>query len=614
VTLITPPHSGAGGVPAAATLPTATSRAPRVAHVATADLTHRFLLLPQLRHLRDQGYEVTAISAPGPWVADVTAEGIRHIDWPHAVRGWDLRADALAFRELVAILKEERFDLVHLHNPKPGIIGRVAATLAGVPCVVNTVHGFHATPDERLRKKVPVLALEWLAARFSDLELYQSQEDLQWVRRRHIAPAARTALLRNGCDVAQFSDTAVSAERRRELREGLGIAEGELIVGTVGRLVAMKGYRELFAAIPRVRSVIPGVRFLVVGSPDPSKADSIDEDEIARVGDALVYAGWRKDVRDLLSIMDVFVLPSWREGVPRSAIEAAAMGRPLVLTDVRGCREVVRNNVDGILVPVRDPEALAAGILRVLEDQPLRARLGSAARARALSRFDEQRVKDSIVTHYRRLMAHKGLEVQLPDGLPPEVVVRPAARGDAREMARLHRQSMPTAFLPALGERFLGRLYRALAEDPEAVALVADDGSRVLGFAAAVPSVRAFYKRFLVRHGAAAAMLAAPRLVRPQVLRRAIETATYGGDGTAVLPDAELLSIAVSSSEQGRGVGRRLADGVIAALAAAGTWELKVVVGADNERANRFYEGLGFLPGGTIAVHRGADSNVWVMS
>ncbi len=163
------------------------SRPARVAHVTTVELSLRFLLLDQLRRLRDEGFEVVTISAPGPWTGDLAAEGIRHIAWTHATRAWNPRADLLAFGELVRIFRRERFDIVHTHNPKPGIMGRLAARLAGVPHVVNTVHGLYVSPTDRPRRKFPVLAAEWLAARASDAELYQSAEDLAWARRLGIA-------------------------------------------------------------------------------------------------------------------------------------------------------------------------------------------------------------------------------------------------------------------------------------------------------------------------------------------------------------------------------------------------------------------------------------------
>jgi glycosyltransferase involved in cell wall biosynthesis/peptidoglycan/xylan/chitin deacetylase (PgdA/CDA1 family)/ribosomal protein S18 acetylase RimI-like enzyme len=583
----------------------------RVAHVTTTDLTLRYLLLGQLRRLREEGYEVTGISAPGPYADDLEAAGIRFLPWNRATRAWDPIADLRAFAELLAILRRERFDLVHTHNPKPGLIGRVAARLAGVPVVVNTVHGLYATPDDRLRKRAAVLGLEWLAARCSHLELFQSEEDLRWARRIRLVPRRRSQLLGNGTDLGRFDPGQVSAERAAELRRELGLPADALVVGAVGRLVAEKGYRELFAAAGAVRQRHPNVRFLAVGTPDLEKADAITGSELERAAGDVLVTGWRDDVRDLLAVMDVFVLASWREGMPRSAIEAAAMGRPLLLTDIRGCREVARHEREALLVPPRDPEALAAAILRLAGDPALRERLGAAARDRALERFSEAAVADRVVGAYRGLL-------NLPHSLPvphAPVIVRRARSDDAPAMARLHAEGMPDAFLPSLGLAFLTRLYRALASDPQGVALVADGAGEVVGFATGVVSVNGFYRRFARHHGAAAALAAAPHLVRPTVLRRLLETVRYPSSSAAELgplPDAELLSIAVNPANRTGGTGRALADGILLGLGERGAGEIKVVVGAANDGANRFYAKVGFRPAGHLSVHQGTPSNVWI--
>jgi lipopolysaccharide/colanic/teichoic acid biosynthesis glycosyltransferase len=378
----------------------------RVAHVTTVDMTQRFLLLAQLRRLRHEGFDVTAISAPGPWVADLEAEGIRHIAWRHATRAWNVRSDVLAFAELLAIFRRERFDIVHTHNPKPGILGRIAARLAGTPFVLNTVHGFYATPDDVLVKRSVVLALEALAASFSDLELFQSEEDLRWARRRRVVRRDKSELLGNGVDLSRF-DPAVAPSGAAELRRELGLPDDTPVVGAVGRLVAEKGYRELFAAARAVRADMPDVRFVVLGDPDLEKADAITRDEIEAASHDVAFLGWRTDVRDVMALMDVFVLPSWREGVPRSAIEAAALGKGLVLTDIRGCREVARDGIEGLLIPPRRPDALAAAITRLLRDAGLRERLGRAARARMVERFDERRVVETIVARYHEFLGRR---------------------------------------------------------------------------------------------------------------------------------------------------------------------------------------------------------------
>jgi glycosyltransferase involved in cell wall biosynthesis len=385
--------------------------------VATVDSTLRFLLLPQLHRLRGEGYEVVAVSAPGEWVPSLEATGIRHVPWTRVTRSWNLVADVRAFAELIGILRRERFDVVHTHTPKPGIMGRLAARLTGIPCVMNTVHGLYATPDDPLAKRMAVLGVEGVAARLSDLELYQSEEDLSWARRRGVVPDGRGVLLGNGADLEHFDPSAATPERVAALRRELGLERAVIVVGTVGRLVEEKGYRELFAAADRVCEERPDVRFLVVGEIDEHKADAIRREEIEAAGKHVTFSGWRQDVRDLLAAMDVFVLPSWREGLPRSAIEAAAMGKPMVLTDVRGRREVVRDGVEGILVPPRDPAALAEAIATLVESPELRSEYGAAARARAVARFDERMVEERILGAYEEVLAGKGLRTPTTEGV-----------------------------------------------------------------------------------------------------------------------------------------------------------------------------------------------------
>jgi glycosyltransferase involved in cell wall biosynthesis/ribosomal protein S18 acetylase RimI-like enzyme len=573
----------------------------RIAHVATIDLTHKYLLLPQLRALRDAGFDVTAISASGPWVGDLEAEGIRFVPWPSATRSWDPRADVRAFRELRRIFRHERFDLVHTHNPKPGVMGRIAARLESVPRVVNTVHGLWATPEDRLAKRVPVLAAEWIAARCSDLELYQSEEDLRWARRLGVVRPGRWAHLGNGTDLERFHPGRRDEERIRKLRTQLGIGEDELVVGTVGRMVREKGYEDLFAAARIVRERVPGTRFLVLGVSDPDKPDAIPASAIEAVRDDLIFAGWREDVPDLMAAMDVFCLPSWREGMPRSAIEAAASGLPLVLSDIRGCREVIRDGWEGFLVPVGDPDELAAALIGLLRNPELRTGLGRAARVRATELFDERRVTRLVVDATTRLTA--------PGSSTP--MVRRAVARDARAMARLHRDALPTAFLPTLGEAFVTQLYRGLVADPSTVTVVADRGGHMIGFAAATPSVAASYRRFLVHRGVLAGLAAAPALIHPDVRARARETASYPR-ATGGLPDAEILAIAVEPEARAEGVGRSLTEVALRGLARRGVAECKVVVGADNDGANRFYERVGFRPVTAISLHAGSPSNVWV--
>jgi glycosyltransferase involved in cell wall biosynthesis len=376
----------------------------RVAHVATIDLTVRALLLPQLRALMSSGFDVTAISAPGRWVPEIEREGVRHIAWHHATRAWDLLEDGRAFAELIGILRRERFDVVHTHNAKPGVMGRVGARVARARCVVNTVHGFDARPDDRVLRRLAFMGFEWGAARFSDLELYQGEADLVRARRLRMLRPGQGVFIGNGTDLTRFDPAAVDRSRVAAIREELGAAPADVVVGTIGRLVGEKGYRELIPAARAVRSRFAHARFVAIGDRDAAKDDALSEAEIEDAADTVTFLGWRDDVVDVLASMDVFVLPSWREGVPRSAIEAAAMALPSVLSDIPGCRQVARDGVEALFVTPRDPKALTGAIEALVADPGRRSSMGTAARARALDRFDERRIVATIAERYERLL------------------------------------------------------------------------------------------------------------------------------------------------------------------------------------------------------------------
>jgi glycosyltransferase involved in cell wall biosynthesis len=173
----------------------------------------------------------------------------------------------------------------------------------------------------------------------------------------------------------------------------------------VGRMVAEKGLLELFDAARRLddRYVVA-----VIGPDDPAKPDALDRATVHAASEAGVrFLGMRDDVERLYHAMDLFVLPSWREGFPRAAMEAAASGLPVVATDVRGCRQVVDHGMTGLLVPVRDAAALAAAITALGDDPARRRRMGAAAAERARAEFDERRVVDIVLDTYRRVAARK---------------------------------------------------------------------------------------------------------------------------------------------------------------------------------------------------------------
>ncbi len=378
----------------------------RLLHVTTTDSSLELLLGPQLRAFLDAGYEVHTASAPGPYVAGLEADGIVHHPLGHATRAFALGQDMAAAAELYRLFRSLRPAIVHTHNPKPGVYGRLAARAAGVPLVVNTQHGLYAQPVDRPLRRLPVYALERLAAGCSDVELIQNPEDRATLARLHVPPA-KLRLLGNGVDLGRFHPQSESV--RTAVRAELGVGDDQVLVGAVGRLVWEKGYAELFAAAGRLLARRRDLAMVVAGPFDADKGDPLTEADVAAAeGAGVRFLGHRDDPERLYAAFDVYVLASHREGFPRSAMEAAASGLPIVATDIRGCREVVDHDRTGLLVPARDGAALEAAIDHLAGDAEERRRLGKAALAKAHREFDQARVIARTLAAYALLSERLG--------------------------------------------------------------------------------------------------------------------------------------------------------------------------------------------------------------
>lgn len=372
-------------------------------------MTLALLLGPQLRAFSEAGYEVIGVSAPGRYVAEVESWGIEHRPLKHATRMFSPGEDARLYFELRRLFAELRPDIVHTHTPKPGYVGRLAARTSRVPAVVHTVHGIFALPEDPWAKRAVVYTLDRVASPWSHIELLQNPEDLPVLRKLRI-PERRMRILGNGVDLGRFDRCRVPASRIADLRAEIGAGPGDVICGAVGRLVWEKGYKELFAAAELLRHDVPNLRFAVVGGVEQRDAIPQRElDQVAALGN-VTFLGLRDDVEELYAAMDMYVLASYREGFPRSAMEAAAMGLPLVVTDIRGCRQVVDHDVNGLRVRVRDIDALAAGIHELAVDAPRRRRMGEASIAKAAADFDQQAIIDTTLDAYRELLSADRVE------------------------------------------------------------------------------------------------------------------------------------------------------------------------------------------------------------
>lgn len=379
----------------------------RIGHLATVDSSLLVLLGTELRaEAAAPGCEVVAVAAAGPNRAAIEELGVEVVSLRRLHRRWHVRDDLAAALELWRVLPTLRLDVLHTHTPKAGVLGRIVGRLRGVPVVVATCHGLWATRDDRLAKRLAVYGAEAIAAVCSDAELYQNAEDRATMR--FAVRSERSRLVGNGIDLERFR---FDPDARAKVRAELGVADDEVVVGGVGRCVAEKGIVELGHA---ARALGDAARVWWVGPPEPDKADAVEAGAVA----GIEFLGQRDDMVAVYSAIDVFVLPSYREGLPRSAMEAAACGRPLVLTDIRGSREVGAPGREVRFVPRADAEALTDALRELVEDAALRRRMGQAAHARAQAAFDQLDVARASIRTYWSVAARKGLD------WPPEPTLR----------------------------------------------------------------------------------------------------------------------------------------------------------------------------------------------
>ncbi len=373
----------------------------KICQLCTVDFTLYHFLFPLMKEMREAGHEVVGICADGALLAPVRDAGFRVETSPLARSFNPVRAIGSVLG-LYRLFRREHFDLVHVHTPAAAFVGRFAARLAGVPCIVYTAHGFYFHEHMPWPKRWLVVALEWLAGRFTHTLFTQSAEDAATAQRLGLCRTGDVLAIGNGSDPARFHP-GDSDGARQQLRTSLGVTGERPVIIMIGRLVAEKGYPELIEAMRSLDADL-----WIVGERLPSDhARAIDDtlkaiEQDPELGRKIKFLGYRTDVPDLLRAGDVFVLPSHREGMPRSIIEAMLTGLPVVATNIRGSRELVVDGETGLLVPVGAAKDLSAALQRLIADREIRVRMGTAGLERARGCYDEAKV-------IRRQLDHLGL-------------------------------------------------------------------------------------------------------------------------------------------------------------------------------------------------------------
>jgi glycosyltransferase involved in cell wall biosynthesis len=356
-------------------------------------ISHR---IPMARAAQAAGYEVHVATRVGDFAEQIRKEGflLHPIHWRRGSMN-PLRLCA-AIMETRQVYKNVRPDLVHHVAVVPTVIGSIAAL--GLPIIrLNALAGlgFAFTSDKasaRILRPMARHLLRWLLKRPNSTVLVQNPDDYAVVTGLGVPKQSIALIAGSGVDV--------------DVLTPLPEPPGTFTAGYVGRLLDDKGVRTLVRAHEMLAQRGITIKTLLAGEPDPSNPASIPEHVLARWKRIpnLQLLGHVDDIRNVWAQAHVAVLPSRREGLPKSLLEAAACGRPLVATDVPGCREIARNGVNALLVPWDDPTALAAAIERLVKDPDLRSRFGAASRQIAVSEYSSRRVASDTAALYARLL------------------------------------------------------------------------------------------------------------------------------------------------------------------------------------------------------------------
>jgi glycosyltransferase involved in cell wall biosynthesis len=373
--------------------------APRIVDIINLSSSADTLLRERVLAMRARGIDNHIVCMPGPYVQTLRDAGIP-VGTARFPRGYNPLKLAWSLFETVAYLRRVKADLVHTHCSVPGVVGRLAARLAGVPVIMHTVHGFHFHDGGRGFSHRLAIAVERFVGHFTGVMLSQNRADIEQAVRHGIVPRERLLYIGNGIDVDRFPTAPV---RGGEARTPILIC--------VARVEPVKNHGMLIDAVRQLRDKGVDFTLWLVGG---GSGRAALEARCAELGLAahVRFLGYRDDIPQLLAQADIGVLTSLKEGIPRAALEAMVVGLPVVATRVNGTREVVRHGDSGFLVEVGDVAGLVAALERLLANPVLRAHMGERGRRVVLSEYDEADIVNNLERIYREVLAHRGLAPQ----------------------------------------------------------------------------------------------------------------------------------------------------------------------------------------------------------
>ncbi len=373
----------------------------KIAFLSSLDLNLYLFRIDIMEKLLEKGHKVYAIIPEGNYSNLIRERGVEVIDYNLSRSSLNPLSAISSILELKSILKSLDLDLLHTFTVKPNIFGTVAGVMAGVPRIYNLVEGlgsFYVDDSFKSRavKKV-IESLYKVSFRFADRVVFVNSDDPKYLVENGILPKNKVKIIRSvGIDTDEYQNSSVSDKEKVALRKDLGLSPDDRVVIMIGRAILHKGTVDFYRAARLLKE--KGYKFLFAGGVDEGNKFAMSR-EFMESGD-VIWLDWRDDIKELISISDIVALPSYREGVPRTLLEACSMGKPIVTTDSVGCRESVDDGENGYLIPIKAPEILAQKIDEILSDNQLYEKMSQKSREKAINEFDIKHIVEQYMEIY----------------------------------------------------------------------------------------------------------------------------------------------------------------------------------------------------------------------
>lgn len=383
----------------------------KLLRVTTVSDSLDVLLKGQLKFLNNF-FEIIGVASDTGSLSRVSErEGIRVIN-VRMDRKISLIRDVKSLVRMIEVIKREKPLIIHANTPKGSLLAMVAGKFCGVKHRVYTVTGLRFETAKGSFRKL-LIFMEKLTCACATKVIPEGDGVKRLLVKEHITKKTLAKILNgniNGIDVAFFDRANVDLKEQDRLRQVLNIQKSDFVFCFVGRLVKDKGINELIAAFRRINNEKPNTKLLLVG-PFEKELDPLtpETEKEIEINPSIITTGFQNDIRPYLSISDLFVFPSYREGFPNVVMQAGAMELPSIVTDINGCNEIIIEGENGVIIPPKDEKALEEAMLKLFHDDELRKSLAKQARPLIVSRYEQTIVWEALLAEYNRLLEAKYL-------------------------------------------------------------------------------------------------------------------------------------------------------------------------------------------------------------